>query len=323
MDLEGRVIAVTGAAGFIGSHVVACLAQRGATVVAVDPGPGWRTHFHQTLSRANVTLVPTDQPWPSASFHSAISDEIDSVVHLAYAEPRSSNDLQVAHDEYLHNVLGTIALLESLPSSVHTMVFASSALVYGAGGGSAFFESGPTAPVNDYSMGKLAIERVLTDWVDRSRTAVALRLSTVYGPGETVARAIPNFIRRSLAGQACQVGIGGDMRDYVAVQDVAAAVACAVGNRNPSAPFLVANVGTGIGTRTDDLAELTKAAVGSTVPVEVGTGGRDPIEIVCNPDRAAAELGFRAEISLSAGIQDEINWFRQHPELWQKESAAS
>lgn len=145
-----------------------------------------------------------------AGFFGWFGPTVDSVVHLAYVEPRFDDELLVGRQEYADNLGATIELVAELPRSVRSVVFASSVLVYGPGRGRPQAEIDPADPVNHYAVAKLGVEHALHDWSGHGGRGVALGLSTVYGPGETVPRSILNFIRRSLVGYPCQVAVGVD-----------------------------------------------------------------------------------------------------------------
>ncbi|MCP4958995.1 MAG: NAD-dependent epimerase/dehydratase family protein [Actinomycetia bacterium] len=315
--LDGRSIAVTGAAGFIGCHVVAELERCGARVLAIDSDPGWREPLLEALARDRVEMIATGHHWPypEASFDLLDSQlAVETIVHLAYAVPRTDNLLDVWQQEVAANLLPTVALFEALPDSVEQVLFASTALVYGHTRRGPLCESLPPQPDSAYAQTKAAVECCLSQWAEETgRSATSLRLATVYGPTETVPRAIPNFIRRLLDGRAPQVAVAGDVRDYIHVADVARAVARSVAHPSEHS---VLNVGTGRSTRTDNLAELIAATLGSDLEPEVDDAARSPIEVVVDPRRISEATGFTATIGLADGLAGEIDWFAARPELW-------
>jgi len=137
-----------------------------------------------------------------------------------------------------------------------------------------------------------------------------LRYATVYGPGETVPRAIPNFIQAALDGQRPVIaGDGLDEHDYIHVTDVVDATMLAL-RRRASGVF---NIGSGIGTSTLDLARTVVRLAGSDVePVFLRRIGprTAPVRVVCSTDLARNTFNFTASRSLADGITEEIGWFR-------------
>lgn len=314
-ELDGRRVAVTGASGFIGSHVVVDLVASGADVVAIDAQPGWREHLTALVDDGSIDFCATGRRWPYGTLLSDALDGVDTVVHLGYAEPDAASDVGEMRQEAEANLVGSLDLIEQLPGSVTTIGFASTSLVYGRSRRGPLAESLAPDPDSAYAIAKVGVEQALRGWIDDGGgAAVAFRFSTVYGPTETVPRAIPNFVRRLLAGQPPQVAVPGDARDYVHVTDVARAVSSALAAHLEG--FDVLNVGTGVPTRTDDLARLVAAAAGIDIEPEIGSPGRPPIELVSDPELAASKVGFQALVDLCHGLPSEIDWFRDRPELW-------
>lgn len=313
--LDGRTIAVTGAAGFIGSHLVVELANRGADVVAIDHDAGWRPHLGELIERGDVRFVPTPRRWPYGCLAAGAWHGVDTVIHLAYAEPTSGVEAHAVRSEVTDNLLGTLDLVDSLPPSVTTFGFASTTLVYGRGRQGRLAEGLPPQPDSAYALAKVGVEQALADFGDSAsgRSAVVFRFSTVYGRTETVPRAIPNFIRRLLSGDAPQVAVGADQRDYIHVTDACSMVAAALSTSLD--PFEVFNVGTGVGVRTDDLARLVAEVSQLGIDPDVGQPRRGPVELVSDPTRALERFGSCPKVDLAAGLADEIEWFRTRPDL--------
>ncbi len=313
-SLEDRRIAVTGAAGFIGSRVVAELACCGADVVALDNDPGWRAPLQDLARYRRVQFSPTDRRWPYRPADLAVLDGVDSVVHCGYAEPSPAATSEMSQ-ELSANAMATLTMIEGLAPTVSRFVFASTALVYGRRWTVPLCETMPAAPDSPYAIAKLAVEHGLDSWArDHDRVAISLRLSTVYGPQETVPRAIPNFVRSLLRGEAPVVGVAADTRDYVHVDDVGRAIAASL--VAPIHGHHVLNVGTGVATTTGELARMVAAECGVPImPIE-GVASRDPVRLVNDVTRIDALTGFRASIGLRDGLGTEVAWFRDRPELW-------
>lgn len=332
-SLEGRTVAVTGAAGFIGAFTVAELAARGASVLALDRDPGPRTKLVSLVSGGRVSFVATGTRWPyrpswwDEAQRTGILSEVDAVVHLGYAEPTAPDPLTNYRQETEANLVASIEMLRRLGSRVTTVCAASSSLVYGRRYRGKISERDPVMPDSPYGQAKHDLEQALGWWVDGDRRAVAVRIATVYGPTETVPRAVPNFIRRALAGHRPEVAVADDERDYVHVADVARGLAAVVASTGEAATddgsgggfpcgLSAVNLGTGLATTTSDLARMILDLVDRDRQPALLCPSRDPVSVVVDPTRLHVLTGFAPGINLRSGLADEVAWFRGRPGLW-------
>lgn len=286
-DCTGLSVMVVGADGFIGSHVVALALDAGAEVRAICPKDPWRIR--------GLEIEPEVVP------HWWQVDPADAevVVTLAY-EPPASYEGQA----WLAHELGVnTARAVELARGARRTVFASSADVYGPWHDEPIDEDTAPAPATPYAEAKLRAEEALAD-----PDAVAVRLATVYGPSEHERRAIPAFILAAINGTHAVVhGDGSDVRDYVYVGDVAAAIvnACA----SPVTGAL--NLGSGVGRSTLEVLELVGAALGVMVEPTFEPRTRPPTKLVLETARARTELGFRARQDLPVALAEEAEWLEQ------------
>lgn len=278
-SLEARRVAVTGAAGFIGSHLAERLAGSGAIVVrlaASDP----------ELARA--------------------IEGCDALVHLAYRPPSVGAGGRL-DDQVEANVALTRRLLEAAADAgIAHVSFASSTSVYSTGLSVA--ESAATRPATGYARLKLEQEAQVGSWSARTGRPVAiLRLSTVYGPGEAAHRAIPAFFRSALAGAPPVVdGEGRGPFDPVYVADVADAFLLAVAARASG----VFNIGTGVARSPLEVAGRVARVAGFRGPVVRNRHAVDRPRPICNVEKARRELGFEARTPITSGLATEARWLR-------------
>jgi UDP-glucose 4-epimerase len=316
-QLAGREVLVTGATGFIGSHVVERLVGLGAQVTAVGPTLGWRPIAPRLVRQERIRFVKLKAFWSPASLGQVESEfkDVEYVVHLAYAMPRGRSSLENAVDEVRQNVLGTLRFMQRLPDSVLKICFASSAMVYGRNPPQPVSETTCACPATAYAASKLATETYLRLYAEGSGVPVSiLRYATVYGPMETVPRAIPNFIRQVLAGGSPVIyGRGNDIRDYVHVIDVVDATLRALTCDVPT--LQVYNVGTGIGHTTREIAERIIRLAGKHVEPLHKPAEHVSYNLVCDISRARSILGYAPKVGLSEGLKDEILYFASNPEL--------
>jgi UDP-glucose 4-epimerase len=307
---------VTGGAGFIGSHVVDALVEKGHEVLVVDDlSSGRRENLEGAQAAGQVDLVEadiTDADAVAAAFERArpqlvchLAAQID--VRRSVSDPIF--DLEV-------NVAGTIRLLEqSRQADVEQLVFASTGgAIYGEGEGRELplDEDSERRPDAHYGQSKLAAEGYLSLYQRLyGLNTVALRLGNVYGPrqdphGEAGVVAI--FSRALLAGERPRVfGDGKQTRDYVFVADVAAAFVAAA-DSGVSGAF---NIGTGNETDVLELGRRIGEAAGASFEPEMMPARLGEVQrISIDPARAGEELGWRAEHELGPALELTVDSFR-------------
>jgi UDP-glucose 4-epimerase len=289
---------VTGGAGFIGSHLVDALVERGDDVVVVDNLSTGRVE----RVADGAALEEADIRDPDALGSVFASARPDVCFHLAaQADVRVSVE-RPDYDADV-NVLGTIRVLEAARESGAQVVFSSTGgAIYGECERPAT-EDDARAPISPYGTSKLAAEEYLAAWNRLYGSEhVALRYGNVYGPrqdphGEAGVVAI--FFGRLGEGRSVKIfGTGRQTRDYVYVGDVVAATLAAAGHSAG-----VFNVGTGRETSVLELYETCRQVSGVDLEPEfaearLGELGRSFLD----PERAATELGFRAEVDLDDGF---------------------
>jgi UDP-glucose 4-epimerase len=289
---------VTGGAGFIGSHVVDALVERGDDVWVLDNlASGKRENVHEGARLIEVDI--RDAAGVGAGFAEA---KPETCFHLAAQADVRVSIAEPAFDAEV-NVIGTANVLEAARAHDAQVVFSSTGgAIYGECDGPAD-EDSPRLPLAPYGTSKLAGEEYLGTWSRLYGSGhVALRYGNVYGPrqdphGEAGVVAI--FFGRIADGQELHIfGDGRQTRDYVFAADVVAATLAAA-----SAPTGVYNVGTGIETSVLELAEGCRRASGVDAelvfdPPRLGELSRS----VLDPSRAERALGWRPATSLDDGL---------------------
>ena len=290
-------VIVTGGAGFIGSHVVEALVERGDEVHVVDD---LSTGFRENVPAA-VPLHVHDIREPLDGIVRDVNAR--SIVHLAaQADVRVSVE-EPARDAAI-NVLGSVNVLEAARLVGARVVFASTGgAIYGECARPAR-EDDPCLPLSPYGAAKLAAEGYLGAF-SRLHGAphVALRFGNVYGPRQNPhgeAGVVAIFLGRLQAGQQCRIfGDGSQSRDYVYAGDVARATIAALDGDVGG----VFNVGTGIATTVLELYEECRQITGSeAAAVHEAERPGELLRSVLDGEHAAATLGFRATTSLTDGI---------------------
>jgi UDP-glucose 4-epimerase len=288
--------AVTGGAGFIGSHVVDALVARGDEVHVID-------NF-ATGRRENLNPAATVHEYDIREQLVAHFDEIrpELVVHLAAQADVGTSVEQPLFDAEV-NVVGTLNVLEAARPHGAQLIFSSTGgAIYGECKRPAR-EEDERRPLSPYGTAKLAAEEYLATWNRLHGTRhVALRFANVYGPRQLAkleGGVVAIFTDRLRAGEAVTIfGDGEQTRDYVYVGDVVAAVLAAIGGDGS-----VYNVGTGAETSVNELFDACLRVAGvETEATHAPSRPGDVLRSVLDVSRAERALGWRPQTSLAEGL---------------------
>jgi len=323
--LRLRRVVVTGAAGFIGSHLVDRLLADGCEVVGVDsfedyyPRPykeanlaGARASERFTLVTDNLlALGASDGGAPAASRLTALLAGADCVVHLAaQAGVRASwgRSFRIYTD---NNVLGTQLVLEACREAhVPKVVYASSSSVYGDTDRLPMREDAACRPVSPYGVTKLAGEQLCRLYYrNHGVPAVSLRFFTVYGPRQRPDMAFHIFLRALYEGRPLEVfGEGNQTRDFTFVSDIVEGIVLATRGRDGA----VYNLGGGSRVTLLEAIRTLESASDCTARVhgeEVQAG--DVKHTWADLSLAADELGYEPRVGLDEGLRREAQWLRE------------
>jgi UDP-glucose 4-epimerase len=298
---------VTGGAGFIGSHLVRALLERGMAVTVLDDLSVGR---RENVPR-DARLVHGDVRDPAVVDRAL--DGVDCVLHeAAVVSVRASVD--EFHRDADVNLMGTLTLLGRMAGrGVRRAVLASSMAVYADSPHAApLGESHRTAPLSPYGIAKLAAEHY---WLLLCRRldipATVLRYFNTYGPGQTLTPyvgVITIFINRLLAGHPPVIfGDGEQRRDFVHVDDIVAANLLALESGVTGQIF---NVGTGRGTSVNEIAhELTALLAPGVAPVHAEAQPGEMQNAVADITAIRAALGFQP-MHPTIAFEDVVEYWR-------------
>jgi len=300
---------VTGGAGFIGSHTVDALVERGDRVIVVD---NLCTGSRDNLNR-NATFYEMDIQ--SADISDVIQNEqITHIMHCAaQIDVRKSVEDPVFDAQV--NILGSINLIQrGMQSGVKQFVFSSTGgAIYGEQDYFPADEQHPMRPISPYGIGKLTIENYLYYFhLQYGMGYFINRYANVYGPRQNSkgeAGVVAIFCDRMLGGQEAVInGEGTQTRDYVFVGDVVRANVKALDRRSPD----IVNIGTGVETDVNQMFRLISDSLGVKAEEKHGPGmpGEQKRSVIDN-NRAAELLGWRPEVDLAAGIKLTTEYFRE------------
>jgi UDP-glucuronate 4-epimerase len=310
-------VLVTGAAGFIGSHLSERLLRDGRTVVGVDSFDEFydprvkRRNIADCLSNPNFRLIEADIRDPAAMAQ-AVTDDTDVIVHLAaragvrpsIAEPMLYADV---------NINGTMVLLElARQRNVGRFIFASSSSVYGNNRKVPFSEEDNVDfPISPYAATKKAGELICHTYHHLYGTAVTcLRFFTVYGPRQRPDLAIHKFARLIEAGKPVPIyGDGTMMRDFTYIDDILNGVVAAM---DKCTDYDIYNLGESQPIGVNDLVAALEQALGKKaskqhLPLQPGDVDRTYADVT----RARTRLGYQPSTDIHTGLAHFVTWLRQ------------
>jgi nucleoside-diphosphate-sugar epimerase len=307
---------VTGAAGFIGSHLVEELLRAGWRVRGID---GMTTTYDPAQKCANLAVL---RRHPGFEFVEAdlahddlapLLEGSDAVAHLA-AEAGVAASWGDDFRRYAErNVVGTQRLLEAATvAGVRRVVYASSSSVYGEGVTAAVAEDRLPRPSSPYGASKFVGEMLVGAYAEqRGLHGVSLRYFSVYGPRQRPDMAAHRFIEAILDGRPLTLyGNGSQMRDFTYVADIVAATAAALSA--DLHPGTVLNVATGAPVRVGELVRLL-AELADAASISVDSSPERPGDVGRthgSSAAAAALLGWSPRTPLREGLAAQVAWHR-------------
>lgn len=330
------MILVTGGAGYIGSHVCIALMDAGLDVVAVDNlSNSNRMSLERVQSVCGRSLVfrYTDVRNEDVIYDILRGYGVTAVIHLAGLKAVGDSNVRPM-TYYENNVLGTMRLVSAMKrANVKTLVFSSSATVYGIPKYLPLDEKHPLCPTNPYGRTKLVIEEMLKDLYtsdDDWRIGI-LRYFNPVGAHESglvgeCPLGVPNnllpFVAQVAIGRQEKLQIWGNdydtpdgtgIRDFIHVVDLASGHLSALRQlRQPG--VLTVNLGTGNGSSVLDVVRRFEAASGRTVPYEIRERrAGDVAACYADPTFALEVLGWKSTRSLQQMCADHWRWQLQNP----------
>lgn len=330
-------ILLTGGAGFIGSHTLVTLLERGYEVAVVDnlansceeamvrvrkiTGKDFRFYNADVRDRAAMDKIFSE-------------NKFDSVIHFAGLKAVGESCVKPL-EYYDNNIYGTLVLLETMRAhGVKKIVFSSSATVYGTPERLPLTEDCRTGgTTNPYGTSKYYQEGILTDlWkADHGWNVILLRYFNPVGAHESGLigedpKGIPNnlmpYVAQVASGKLQKINVFGSdyptkdgtgVRDYIHVMDLAMGhVAAIEGCTQPGVHIY--NLGTGVGYSVLDMIHAFEKACGKQLPYEIcPRRPGDIAECYANSDKAAKELGWKARFGIEEMCRDQWNWQSKNP----------
>lgn len=333
-------VLVTGGAGYIGSHTVLSLLGAGHDVVVVDDLSNSKPTVMDRLEELSGRRIPLhafdvrDEDRLSGLF---AAEPVDAVIHFAGLKAVGES-VEQPLDYYANNIGSTLALARVMGRhDVGTLVFSSSATVYGEDAPVPMTEDLPTSATNPYGWTKVMQEQILTD-VAAATPGLQVALLRYFNPvgahssgriGEDP-QGIPNnlmpYIAQVAVGRRERLSVfGGDydtpdgtpLRDYIHVVDLAEGHVAALEHlaAHPEVRVRAWNLGTGHGTSVLEMVAAFERACGRELPYEVvGRRAGDLPVMYADTRRAESELGWRASRTVDDMCADTWRWQSANPE---------
>jgi UDP-glucose 4-epimerase len=316
-------VLVTGGAGYIGSVVAAQLVAAGHEVTVLDD-----------LSTGHAEAVPAGATFVKGTLRDCaaevLADGAEAVLHFA-AKSLVGESVAEPARYWSTNLGGSIALLEAMREfGVRTIVFSSTAAVYGEPERTPIAETDPTRPTNPYGATKLAVDTTLAEFARLyGFGAISLRYFNVAGAHRAAdgtwfgerhhpeTHLIPAVLTAAAAGQRVQV-FGEDyptpdgtcVRDYIHVTDLADAHLLALAACRPG-QHRVYNLGNGTGSSVRQVIDVCAAVTGTSIGIDIAPRRPgDPAVLVASSERIQAELGWRANRDLRAMAADAWEFYQ-------------
>ena len=332
-------ILVTGGAGYIGSHTVVELVQSGFDVLVLDDFSNSNPRCLHAVAKIvgkPVPVVVADMCSPDAVRNALQEFQPQAVIHFAGVKSVGES-CRDPLKYYEINVRGTLNLVSQMNATdCRTLIFSSSATVYGAPSEIPLTENAELRPMNPYGRSKRMCEQILHDLADadprwrigmlRYFNPAGAHPSGIIGedPSGVPHNLVP-FISQVASGVLPEVKILGDdyptpdgtgIRDYIHVVDLAAGHVAALRHLLAGQPVepLVVNLGLGRGFSVLEMIDTFTRVTGQKIPVRVvGRRQGDLAAYYSSPALAEAQLGWRARMTLEDICRDAWNWQRRNP----------
>ncbi|MCU5774284.1 UDP-glucose 4-epimerase GalE [Erwiniaceae bacterium BAC15a-03b] len=332
-------ILVTGGAGYIGSHTVLALLQRGDDVVVLDNlsnASSESLNRVEKLAGKKAVFCEGDILDRACLRDIFASHSISAVIHFAGLKAVGESTRKPL-EYYENNVSGTVVLLEEMRNAgIFQFIFSSSATVYGANSPVPYVETTPIGgTTSPYGTSKLMVEQILQDYAkaDSNFKTIALRYFNPVGAHESGEigedpNGIPNnllpYIAQVAIGRLEKLGIFGDdydtkdgtgVRDYIHVVDLAEGHLKALDHLAAIEGYKAYNLGAGTGFSVLEMVKAFEKASGRAVPYQISPRrDGDLAAFWADATLADKELDWRVTRGIDAMMRDTWNWQSKNPQ---------
>jgi UDP-glucose 4-epimerase len=321
-------ICVIGGAGYIGSHAVKLLVEKGHTVTCVDNLSNG--HYSAVDKRAKFYIGDLANTFQMIDIFQ--KEKVEAVMHFA-ASAYVGESVTDPRKYYRNNVSNTVSMLDAMHATgIRKLVFSSTCATYGIPEKMPMTEDIPQKPINPYGDSKLMVEHILKDVAKAEGLAFAApRYFNVAGcapdgaigedhrPETHIIPVLLNVVlgkksHMDLYGTDYPTKDGTCIRDYIHVWDLVEAHLVLLENLKPG-QGLFYNLGVGRGYSNREIIQAVEKVTGKKIPVkEAPRRAGDPPELYADPSKVKKELGWSARFTdLDEIVRTAWNWFSKHP----------
>ncbi len=317
-------VLVTGAAGFIGSHLTEALVKRGDHVrvfirYSSSGSWGWLETLDPAVLR-EVEIVKGDLKDGDA-VHKAVRGT-DLVYHLGalIAIPYS----YVHPNDFVQtNIVGTTHVLQACLDASARMVHTSTSEVYGTARRVPIDEEHPLQGQSPYSASKIGADKLAESFhLSFKLPVTTIRPFNTYGPRQSARAVIPTIISQALTSDRIKLGSLDPVRDLTFVEDTVRGFLLA--GEKLAAVGQTLNLGTGRAVTIGDLANQIISIIGRNITIEtdaqrIRPEGSEVLRLLSDPSRAKRSLGWEASVDLAEGLRRTVAWMREHLDRYKPE----